>query len=206
MSVPRISIAALFAVLATLALFFLMISLLGGGTAVSAVEQAPSIKFVKMKPPEEPSPTIPPKPPDMQTVLHPPQIDTILPTDISPPARDFPAIEMPPEMIGTNLIGSPGNKGPALVNSGPVKRATLAPQYPMDLRMRGIEGRLLVSYTVTELGTVQDITIIQADPPRVFDQAVMRALKRWRFQPAMDNGFPVASRVQDVIIFELEDE
>jgi len=206
MSVPRISIAALFAVLATLALFFLMISLLGGKTVVSAAEQPPSIKFVKMKPPEDPPAPTPPKPPEMQQVMHPPQIDISLPTDISPPVRDFPAIEMPPQMIGANLIGSPGNNGPALVNSGPVKRATLAPQYPMELRIRGIEGRLVVAYTVTELGLVQDITIVQANPPRVFDQAVIRALKRWRFQPAMVDGAAISSQVQDVIVFELEEE
>lgn len=58
------------------------------------------------------------------------------------------------------------------------------PEYPRLTRLQGIEGFVEVEFVVTTGGTVQDISITKSVPEGVFDKAVLRALRIWRFEPA----------------------
>ncbi len=77
------------------------------------------------------------------------------------------------------------------------------PIYPPEARSRGIEGKVLVEFTVTEHGEVQDPVIIEANPPGVFDQAVLESVRRWRFRPKEQNGKPIAVRARQPLEFKL---
>jgi protein TonB len=52
-----------------------------------------------------------------------------------------------------------------------------------------------VSYTVAANGAVTDVNVVRAQPRGVFDRDAVRAVSQWQFEPALDNGKPVA-RVQ----------
>jgi protein TonB len=45
---------------------------------------------------------------------------------------------------------------------------------------------------------VQDAVVIGAQPPRVFDQAAVRAVRKWRYNPKTENGVAVARTGQQV--------
>jgi protein TonB len=77
------------------------------------------------------------------------------------------------------------------------------PLYPPEARSRGIEGKVLVEFTVTESGEVQDPVIIEANPPGVFDQTVLETVRRWRFRPKEQNGKPIAVRARQPLEFKL---
>ena len=47
---------------------------------------------------------------------------------------------------------------------------------------RGVEGSVLLEYTVDERGRVVSPRVLQATPPGVFDRAALRALSRWRYE------------------------
>jgi TonB family protein len=68
------------------------------------------------------------------------------------------------------------------------------PVYPESARKRGIEGWVELAFTVTPNGTVEDIEVRNASPAEVFDQAAIRALRGWRFQPVTRNGEKIAQR------------
>jgi protein TonB len=62
----------------------------------------------------------------------------------------------------------------------PVKK--IKPKYPADAEAKHIEGRVRVRLTVEVNGSVSDAKILSADPPGVFDAAVMEAVIQYIFK------------------------
>lgn len=62
------------------------------------------------------------------------------------------------------------------------------PKYPNKARYQGIEGEVTVKYSIDELGNVTDATIVSAQPMKIFDRHVLKAIKRSTFTPRMVNG------------------
>lgn len=79
----------------------------------------------------------------------------------------------------------------------------LPPQYPPLAKRRHIEGFVDVEFTVDQQGQVKDPKIVTADPPDVFNRAVLRVLLHWRFEPKMVNGQAVRIRAKQRIDFSL---
>lgn len=80
----------------------------------------------------------------------------------------------------------------------------VAPVYPNRGLARGIEGWVLVEFTVTESGTVKDAMVVEAEPERIFDRAALAAAEKFRYKPRVINGKPVeVAGVQNLIRFEL---
>ena len=65
------------------------------------------------------------------------------------------------------------------------------PEYPERARARGIEGWVLIQYTITATGTVKDAVVIDAQPKGIFDDTAIKAILRWRFNPRVENGVSV---------------
>lgn len=79
-----------------------------------------------------------------------------------------------------------------------------SPSYPRLLKRRGIEGFVLVEFTVTAKGLVQDPVIIKSHPHEDFGKSVLRAVRYWKFQPYRLDGKPVAVRARQSVDFTLE--
>ena len=79
-----------------------------------------------------------------------------------------------------------------------------SPPYPRLLKRRGIEGYVLVEFTVTEQGLVQDPVIIESRPHEDFGKSVTRTVRYWKFKPYRLDGKPVAVRVRQGIDFTME--
>jgi protein TonB len=71
----------------------------------------------------------------------------------------------------------------------PVPIAQAQPVYPPALKAEGVEGFVVVRFIVTEAGAVDDVRIVKGDPR--FNDAVLAAVKTWRFKPATSQGRPV---------------
>jgi len=69
------------------------------------------------------------------------------------------------------------------------------PLYPYGARRKGIQGSVTVKYTVTREGKVVQPAVLEGEPQGVFDESVLRSIRRWRFRPAIRDGKPV-----DVVI------
>ena len=84
----------------------------------------------------------------------------------------------------------------------------IAPQYPTRAAQRGIEGWCLVSFTVSGLGSVEEdtITVVDAEPPQIFNRSSVRAAARFKFQPRVEDGIGVAvTGVQYLFRYQLEE-
>ena len=90
-------------------------------------------------------------------------------------------------------------------NRGPVPQVRIEPDYPAGPKERGIEGWITFQFTVATDGSVKDIAILDSQPPHVWDNATLRAVSSWKYQPAIKDGKPVEQRGVTVTYrYELE--
>lgn len=79
-----------------------------------------------------------------------------------------------------------------------------APGYPPRARAKGIEGRVVLSFTVTADGRVTNATVYEAEPEgQGFEEAALAAARSWSFEPALYNGQPVALPTKQTLEFKL---
>jgi len=102
-------------------------------------------------------------------------------------------------------VGGPGS-GPMQVRmaSDLVPLVRFPPEYPRTALARQIEGYVDVLFTVTETGSVTSPKILAAEPAGVFEDAVLAAVVRWRFQPKLLNGRPIAFPAKTRLSFKLD--
>lgn len=75
--------------------------------------------------------------------------------------------------------------------------------YPQRAISQEIEGRVVYRLEIDETGAVTGITIVSAEPPGVFEDAVQREVGRMRFTPARVNCQNVASQLEQSVRFFL---
>jgi TonB family protein len=81
---------------------------------------------------------------------------------------------------------------------------TVNPVYPEAARKRGVEGWVELAFTVMPNGVVNDVEVRNASPANVFDDAAVRAIRQWRFQPVERNGEKIAQRAMVRLKFAQE--
>jgi protein TonB len=80
----------------------------------------------------------------------------------------------------------------------------VAPEYPVRARARGAAGAVTLSILVGADGRVRDVRVLKADPPDLFEEAAVDAVRQWTFTPGEYNGSPVDVRVEQTLRFGLE--
>jgi protein TonB len=67
----------------------------------------------------------------------------------------------------------------------------IEPKYPIQAARDGKEGYVILSFTINKIGGVEDVTVIEAQPKRLFDKEAKRALKKWKYKPKVVDGQPL---------------
>ncbi|MGH7822378.1 MAG: energy transducer TonB [Candidatus Binatia bacterium] len=79
------------------------------------------------------------------------------------------------------------------------------PDYPPRAQSRGIQGWVIVQFTITAAGTVADARVVEAQPKGIFDDAAVKAVSRWKYNPMVQDGVAVERRgIQVRLTFQLE--
>lgn len=82
----------------------------------------------------------------------------------------------------------------------------VAPVYPRRALSRGIEGYVIVEFMVTKLGTVENVQVVEANPPGYFERAAVKAASKFKYKPKVINGEPVdVAGVRNQITFKIDD-
>jgi len=113
---------------------------------------------------------------------------------------------------GENIRGKTGEgeKGckKASIGGGfipPVPIFRKKPSYPPAAIKRGYAGRVLLRLFVSVAGDVSEVKLLRSSGYRVLDGAAIKAVKSWRFSPAVKGGRPVGLWVEVPIVFKLRD-
>lgn len=77
-------------------------------------------------------------------------------------------------------------------------------EYPRRALRRDVEGHVVVHFTITKTGNVENIEIVEAEPEGYFEESVREAVGKYKFQPRVRNGEPVATEnVERRVVFKL---
>lgn len=111
------------------------------------------------------------------------------------PGADDAALRLPPQaelVLDESLVDTP----PTVLDAPP-------PRYPPQARADGVEGAVVLQLLVGEDGRVEDVRVVSATPPGVFEAEARRAVRRWRLQPATFKGRPVRAWARQSLRFDL---
>jgi protein TonB len=107
-----------------------------------------------------------------------------------PKPKPEPRLEQPKPAAVTNV------PKPVVIRNTP-------PSYPEIARRKGWEGRVLVRVEVSAEGRPVSTAIAKSSGFGVLDQAALRAVKSWRFQPRTVAGLPTPGSVEVPVNFSL---
>lgn len=170
----------------TFGLFYLMQSLIGVEGELDESKAPKVVDFVRVQRSEvvKQKTREAPKKVTLDETPPPPDMSTDQSTSLDPDAIGVAAVV---EESGGGGDGS-GGLGIMTADGEAVPLVRVPPQYPERAQQRGIEGRVLVQFTITKSGSVRDPKVIASEPPGVFDQAAMKAVLQWKYNPKIVNG------------------
>ena len=196
--VSRLPAVGLFATGVTIGLFLLMEFLIrSDGAQLDTRVFTPITEILPRiveTPPEKRT-----KPEPLPKPIAPPPTPTLLP-DFEGAATGF-TIITPPEKTG--VIEHTMHR---LVDGTAKTVVAVTPRYPVSAATKGIEGHVLLEFTVTPAGSVTDVEVLDAQPPGIFDRSAVSAVKRYKYKPKVVGGKAVPQPgVKTRIVYELDD-
>ena len=152
--------------------------------------------------------TIVDRPPQPKTVDQPIEKPVI---DVVPPIGGIAGEKITPVTgIERTLVERPDIKGPVLApaqDRDVIPLVRINPEYPQRALRAGTEGWVQVQFTITGTGSVTDVVVVESSPPRIFDEAAVSAVSRWRYNPKVEGAVAVERvGVQTILRFDLEEE
>lgn len=140
----------------------------------------------------------PPPPPRVETPVPPPP-----PTELKreEPRRDEPSREAvrreepQPELR---------KREEPLMQAKPKYRRNPKPDYPPDARRQKQEGVVYLLVSIDARGRVEEVQVERSSGFELLDEAALKAVRQWEFEPARRGDTPVATRVRVPIRFKLE--
>lgn len=77
------------------------------------------------------------------------------------------------------------------------------PEYPVAMRTSRLRGNVLMEFVVDIEGRVRDPVVIRSLNPG-FNEAAIKAISAWKFEPARSAGVPVSWKLQQAISFSID--
>lgn len=101
-------------------------------------------------------------------------------------------------MDGAQLVGEKTSvdRPPKVVSRPPL-------DYPPEAKSRGIQGFVALKIRVDESGQVEEARVDESDPKGFFDEAALRSVRQWKFEPALVKGKTVAMWITQRIRFDM---
>jgi protein TonB len=197
----RLPIAIAIGGLFTTSMFWLLWSLVETNLDVTQFREATRIDFSRMR-----------RDTEVQT-----KRDEKVERERPPPAPEVPKLAFSAAGVENNVA----TLNPALDARGAMSRMSMtagsdrdviplvriAPEYPPRALSRGLEGWVQVQFTITATGMVKDPIVVNAEPKGIFDDAALKSISRWRYNPKVEGGVAVERvGVQTIIRFQLENQ
>jgi protein TonB len=152
------------------------------------VERNEIIETKQDKPEKPPEPE---QPPEMPTPNQADNFDTAMAVSMSAPTMDA--------SLNVGGVGFGVSDGEYL----PIVK--VAPVYPSRALSRGLEGYVIVEFTVTRQGTTRDPVVVESTSS-LFERAAVEAALKFKYKPRVIDGEPVeVPGVQNKITFEIQD-
>jgi periplasmic protein TonB len=148
---------------------------------------------IKPEPKPEPKIVIPEPEPIPEPKVEPPPPEPVPEPKVEPPPTPEPVKEEP--KVEPKEQTAPPKQ---VRNAKPLRKVAAA--YPRSALKSGTTGTVKARLTVGEGGDVIDVEILESSPPGVFDDAVTKAVKQYKFEGDGTKYF-----VDQEVVFKLEE-
>ena len=197
----RVPIAVILGAIFTTSVFWLLWHLVGRQVDVTQLKEAQRIDFSRLR-----------KDTEVQT-----KRDQKVERERPPPTPEMPKMAFATSGIENNVatltpvVDARGAMTRMSMSAGSdrdvIPLVRIAPDYPPRALSRGLEGWVKVQFTITPTGTVKDPKVVDSMPKEIFDDAALKSIARWRYNPRVEGGVAVERvGVQTIIRFQLENE
>ncbi len=204
--VVRYAISIGLAALVTFGLFFMMQSLIsmdaGQGKSFG---RGQTIDFVRLKRESATEARKRKLPQKMEKKAAPPKAPDLNMSKAQRPSGSGVSVAIPSMDASFEMAGGPNlGAAPADAEATPILR--VPPIYPSRAAQRGIEGWVVVEFTITPTGAVADPVVVSSHPSSIFNRAALRTIKKWKYRPKVVDGVAVERHGNKTKIdFELGD-
>lgn len=175
--------------------------IVGGDSAFTDAPKGRVIDFVRVKQEtvvetKKRKPQKPPKPQDPPPPMVQPQM-----------AQSNPNATASQMTFESNIAADVGLTGGLSLDSGdgeylPIVK--VAAVYPRRAQSRGIEGYVIVEFTVSKSGAVKDPKVVESKPEGIFERSALEAAAKFKYKPrVVDSQAVEVSGVQNKITFQL---
>lgn len=181
---------------------------------ITAPVSHPPVQPIPVVPP--PEPIVPPPPSEPS-----PAPDPVIPAPVAP-IESAPVTSLPPlagaapPLEANNQLPRSGDNSSAVVgkdftsasgrltiSAQPDYRKNPDPEYPLAARRRGQQGTVVVSVTVNPVGRAIAVALKESSGFELLDQAALRAVAAYEFEPARVGGRAVESQIEVPVRFQL---
>ncbi len=136
---------------------------------------------------------------------------------VVPPGVDFGKPSPPPESVAAlpapvptplpaldiSLVDDPTYYTARQLDVHPQAAQPVRPDYPESVAVGGVEGYVTLKLLIDDGGKVREASVVDAQPPGVFEESALAAFRAARFQPGQRNGRPVKSQILIKVTYEL---
>lgn len=179
----------------SLSLFYFMSSLISDTPDLSSKkDNIGMIEFIRIKPRtrlDEKTRKLPPK---KTKKIKQPKMN-MLSLALSKPTKPKSILNSP------NLHSLVKSSGPAVgglgnnnFGSGITPLIRMEAQYPIRATRQGIEGWVILQFDITRIGRVSNIKILDYKPSPIFNKSSIKALRKWKYRPKMEDGKAVRTK------------
>nr|WP_286235891.1 energy transducer TonB [Thalassotalea sediminis] len=199
----RYAVSFALAVFVTIALLWSMQRLIAGGNDVmSEPPRGNVLDFIRLKQEEtvqkkERKPQKPPQPKEPPPQMQQPQMQQANPNADAVSTNFTADVQANTGLSGgLSLSSADGDYLPIV---------KVAPIYPRRAQSRGIEGYVILEFTVTKNGSVRDPIVIESKPEGIFENAAKDAALKFKYKPRVVDGVATeVAGVQNKISFEID--
>ena len=181
----RFPVAVAIAFVVTFGLFWVMQALIGIEGELDESARGRVVDFVRLKRDEaveEKKRKLPNKKPPEEA---PPPPDLNLSQNNRPDADMGNTLAI----MGSDLdLGEGPGLGSGGADTDIVPLVRVEPLYPQRAAQRGIEGWVEVEFTISAAGTVSSPRVISYQPSSVFNRAALKAIRKWKYNPKIEDG------------------
>jgi len=167
----------------------------------------PPIKKPKIRPKvavKKPDKLPEPNPPEEEVKIpdEPPPVDeTEEPDDPAEPEDMVPHEE---DVFEEDTHGEAVSNMQVVREAYPLYKRNPPPRYPRVARKRGYQGTVVLSVLVDESGRVKNLWVFTSSGYRLLDNAAVKAVRKWAFEPGLKGDKRLAMWVNVPIRFQLK--
>lgn len=121
------------------------------------------------------------------------------------PLRVEPANAVAPacECCGSKQVDLPSSTNAGNFDEAPEVLTRVESEYPDIAKEAGVDGTVKLKVLVCSNGSIHDVQVVRGKSVPMLEAAAISSVRKWRFKPARNRGFPVAAWFPVDVKFEL---